>query len=61
MTNKRTNMTMKQAIENGVFTRQYCSMCGKENCRLYVQNEGTYAGCHYCRSCATHALKQEHF
>ena len=61
MTKERKNMTMKQAIENGLFTRQYCVMCGDINCLLYVQNKGTYAGCHYCRSCATQALKKEHF
>ena len=61
MTDKSKTMTMKQAIENRVFTKQYCCMCGKENCSLYVQNKGTYAGCHYCRSCATLPLKHEDF
>ena len=61
MTNKRKNMTMKKAIENGVFVLECCNGCGKEGCRLYIQTEGTYANFRYCRSCATHALKQDYF
>ena len=57
----RRNMTMNQAIDSHLFAVECCSGCGKEACRLYIQLEGTYSGCRYCRSCAIDALKQEYF
>jgi len=56
-----TNMTMKQALDNGIFAVECCNGCGCVPRRLYLQTEGMYAGSRYCRSCATEALKQKNF
>ena len=58
---QRKKMTLKQAIEEGLFGIECCMSCGKEGVRLYFQAEGTYAGHRYCRSCALRQLKAHYF
>jgi len=61
MTNRYKNMTLKAAIEDGIFAVECCNGCGGSPPRLYMQTEGIYAGNRYCRSCAADALKKDNF
>ena len=61
MRNRYKNMTLKAAIEEGIFAVECCNGCGSVPRRLYLQTDGMYAGNRYCRSCAVDALKKEYF